>query len=187
MTEREAKLQAVALMLLQEPTQIAVPFMDGPHLTEREIDEWVCQHCGNHGDAADMIEHADDCSYVAIKAALWPSGTTITDKIGDGKRCDGCNMPDSSGTLWVVDRVGESYRLLCGSCLRRDRDALNKRNLDLWEQVKATDHTKEIYRDRLSGALQKIDELEDFKKRHKNSLCRCSDCVSLDSHSKVKP
>ena len=48
--------------------------------------------------------------------------------------------------------------VLCELDAERQRaDALDKRNIELWEQVKAADHTKEIYRDRLSSALRERD------------------------------
>lgn len=72
----------------------------------------------------------------------------------DGKRCNGCNMPDGDGPLWVVDRNGDAFRLLCGSCLREERDSA----------LAAIDNNAKVYDEALSVVEAEMNALLDWCK-----------------------
>lgn len=69
-TAREAVLREALVPFLTEPEQVSEPFLNGPELSERLTDEWVCIHCGNRGTTATNIAHDDDCTRVRAIAAL---------------------------------------------------------------------------------------------------------------------
>lgn len=54
------------------------------------------------------------------------------------------------------------------AALKEENARLVKRNVELWEQVKATDHRYELYRDKASGLIDRVRELEaDNLARHR--------------------